>query len=222
MTGGPPQIKREVPSATTKITRAVVKRRTVPLVGLPVLVAVTLCGGGWCVDSGSALAEQTTAANQTEVADLSFNAPASRKPLPTGRRDYHHVDGPVRHDISGLRAFVPRLPEAASVSWVIGRRGDDSVPGPSMYELIAVVNLNPDVARGLRARLLPVRSSSTVPTPDVPRQLRADLPSGAFLTSTALEERVRRDVTRGLVSAAMSRTEDVLVIVCHRDRPFGT
>ena len=91
----------------------------------------------------------------------------------------------VRHDLDPLKNHFPIIRQPKTASWLGGTLGDDNVPGPSIYYVDAVVDLEPSVAGDLRTRYTPT-DAGAVP------QLRAPLqaPAGGFLTSPALDQAV--------------------------------
>lgn len=60
-------------------------------------------------------------------------------------------DGKLRHDLEPLVKRLPVLADATAASWASGTLGNDRVPGPSLYWIDAVVELDDDTAAEARA-----------------------------------------------------------------------
>ncbi|MED5814211.1 hypothetical protein VST63_17750 [Mycolicibacterium sp. 050232] len=93
------------------------------------------------------------------------------------------TSNPVRHELEPLTKRFPALGAPVSASWVSGDMGDPEVPGPSLYWIDSVVELNPAVAEDLKAKYRPVPTSAQ---PDVWQSLRGALPAGGYLASDQL------------------------------------
>ncbi|ODR27510.1 hypothetical protein [Mycolicibacterium porcinum] len=102
-----------------------------------------------------------------------MNAPAAK-----------HTSNPVRHELEPLTKRFPAIGSPVNASWVSGDMGDPDVPGPSLYWIDSIVELNPSVAEDLKARYRPI---PTTDRPDVWESLRADLPQGGLLSSSQLD-----------------------------------
>lgn len=105
--------------------------------------------------------------------ETTMNAPAAK-----------HTSNPVRHELEPLTKRFPAIGSPVNASWVSGDMGDPEVPGPSLYWIDSIVELNPSVAEDLKARYRPI---PTTDRPDVWESLRADLPQGGLLSSSQLD-----------------------------------
>lgn len=94
------------------------------------------------------------------------------------------TSNPVRHELEPLTKRFPAIGSPVNASWVSGDMGDPRIPGPSLYWIDSIVELNPSVADDLKARYRPMPTTDRL---DVWESLRADLPLGAFLASGQLD-----------------------------------
>lgn len=90
----------------------------------------------------------------------------------------------VRRDVAPLVADFPELGAARSAAWVRSDDADERVPGPTTTWIDAVVHLDPDQTTALVARYLPIPQGKS---PEVPAELRPELPPGPYLTSAKLD-----------------------------------
>lgn len=72
------------------------------------------------------------------------------------------------------------------MSGTIGGQSDSRVaaPGPSVYWIEAIIELQPATADALRQKYAP---TATDKVPNLNADLQPDAPTGSFLTSTALD-----------------------------------
>ncbi|PXX69389.1 hypothetical protein DFR70_1021078 [Nocardia tenerifensis] len=88
------------------------------------------------------------------------------------------VSDAVRSDPETLIKYFPLIGHPASVSW-IAWDNSAGAPGPTIYWVDAVVELEPDTAARLRSRYAPTES---VAAPVLKEGLRQAVPSGAYVT----------------------------------------
>ena len=96
----------------------------------------------------------------------------------------------IRHDLVPLTKRFPAIGHPISATWMGGALGVQSdsratVPGPSIYWIEAIIELEPATADALRANYVPT------PTGEVPKlkeALQKDVPAGPFLTSVAMDK----------------------------------
>ncbi|MGV0913435.1 hypothetical protein ABQF31_03515 [Mycobacterium syngnathidarum] len=94
----------------------------------------------------------------------------------------------VRHDLEPLTKRFPEIGNPISADWMGGTLGAQSdsraaVPGPSVYWIEAIIELEPATADGLRSKYAPAATSEQ---PNL-KNLQTGLPAGPYLTSSALD-----------------------------------
>lgn len=94
----------------------------------------------------------------------------------------------IRHNLEPLTKRFPAIGNPNSATWMSGTLGAQSdsrasVPGPSVYWIEAIINLEPTTADSLRSKYTP---TATDAVPNLNEVLRPDVPAGPFLTSRAL------------------------------------
>lgn len=93
-------------------------------------------------------------------------------------------DGVLRDDLEPLVRRLPKLAGATAASWTNGKLGDSRVPGPTLYWIDAVVEL--DDATVVAARAV---SADEVGLPDdLHDAVRSRAPEGPFVASKQLDE----------------------------------
>lgn len=90
--------------------------------------------------------------------------------------------GQVRTDLKPLTTRFSALGEPISATWMSGTLGGDA-PGPSTYWVDAVVKLSPETATSLRK----VATTTAADSPDVPAEVKAQIPAGELRRSPALD-----------------------------------
>ncbi|QRY52217.1 hypothetical protein [Mycolicibacterium septicum] len=95
----------------------------------------------------------------------------------------------TRHDLEPLTKRFPEIGTPISATWMSGTVGTQSdsratVPGPSVYWIEAIIELEPTTADTLRSKYAP---TATGVTPNLNDNLRTEIPAGTFLTSPALD-----------------------------------
>lgn len=95
----------------------------------------------------------------------------------------------IRHDLEPLMKRFPAIGHPISATWMGGALGVQSdsratVPGPSIYWIEAIIELEPSTADTLRSKYAPTASGQI---PSLNEGLRTDLPTGHFLTSPELD-----------------------------------
>jgi len=104
--------------------------------------------------------------------------------------------GELRTDLPPLTSRFGLLEAAESATWLSGRMGDDSVPGPSTYWIDAIVTLPEADYQALLADYKAVEST-TPPTVESP--LDEQLPDGQYLASPELDAAFSQDTFRSTV-----------------------
>ncbi|MFC9996374.1 hypothetical protein [Nocardia sp. NPDC127526] len=89
-----------------------------------------------------------------------------------------------RSDPEPLRQYFPIIGAPVAVSWLGRDNSGGRAPGPSIYWIDAVVELQPDTAAALRTRYAPSESASP---PDLPEVLRNRVPAGTYVTGTEFD-----------------------------------
>ena len=93
-------------------------------------------------------------------------------------------DGMLRDDLEPLVRRLPKLAGATAASWTSGTLGDPRVPGPTLYWIDAVVEL--DEATIAAARAIP---ADEVELPDdLHDAVRSRAPEGPFVVSQQLDQ----------------------------------
>lgn len=110
--------------------------------------------------------------NIRQQTEISMNTPAAKT-----------TSNPVRHELEPLTKRFTALGSPIAASWVSGDMGDPQVPGPSLYWIDCIIELNPVIVDDLKARFRPI---PTTDRPDVWESLRGSLPQGGFLGSEQL------------------------------------
>lgn len=95
----------------------------------------------------------------------------------------------IRHDLEPLTKRFPNIGSPISATWMSGTLGAQSdsrvtVPGPSVYWIEAIIELQPSTADALRSKYTP---TATGEAPSLKESLRTEVPAGPFLTSRALD-----------------------------------
>lgn len=95
----------------------------------------------------------------------------------------------IRHDLVPLTHRFPAIGDPIQATWMSGTFGEPSdgratAPGPSVYWIEAIIELQSATADVLRAEYSP---TTTAARPDLDENLQPDVPAGPFLTSTALD-----------------------------------
>lgn len=112
-------------------------------------------------------------------------SPQSTDYAPTGDT----TPNQIRHDLEPLISRFPAIGEPISAAWISGTVGVQSdrratVPGPSVYWIEAIIELEPTTADTLRPKYAP---TATGETPHLNDNLRTEVPAGTFLSSPALD-----------------------------------
>lgn len=95
----------------------------------------------------------------------------------------------VRYDLAPLIKRFPVIGNPVSATWMSGTLGAQSdsratVPGPSVYWIEVIIELEPATTDTLRSKYAP---TATGETPHLNDNLRTEVPAGTFLTSPALD-----------------------------------
>ncbi|WP_273736473.1 hypothetical protein [Mycolicibacterium septicum] len=95
----------------------------------------------------------------------------------------------IRHDLEPLTKRFPVIGNPVSATWMSGTLGTQSdsratVPGPSVYWIEAIIELEPATTDTLRSKYA---LTATGETPHLNDNLRTEVPAGTFLTSPALD-----------------------------------
>lgn len=95
----------------------------------------------------------------------------------------------TRHDLEPLTKRFPAIGNPTAATWMSGTIGAQSdsrvtVPGPSVYWIEAIIELEPATADTLRSKYAPTAAGKT---PNLNDGLRAEVPAGTFLTSPAMD-----------------------------------
>ncbi|QRY46484.1 hypothetical protein JVX93_06435 [Mycolicibacterium boenickei] len=98
-------------------------------------------------------------------------------------------DNPIRRDFQPLTERFPEIGTPLSATWMSGTVGAQSdsrvtVPGPSVYWIEAIIELEPATTDTLRSKYAPTPAGEA---PNLDDGLRAEVPAGTFLTSPALD-----------------------------------
>ena len=104
--------------------------------------------------------------------------------------------GELRTDLTPLTSRFSLLASAESATWLSGRMGDDSVPGPSTYWIDAIVTLPEADAQAL---LDDYTAVETATTPIVESPLDKQLPGGQYFASPELDGAFSQDTFRSTV-----------------------
>lgn len=98
--------------------------------------------------------------------------------------------GELRTDLEPLTKRFPALDNPEQARWMSGTFGSDRAPGPSTYWIDAVITLSESKFEELKSTYAP---ESAGKTPEVVDGLRAELPTGTFLTSDRLDQAFTHD-----------------------------
>ncbi|GAA3669425.1 hypothetical protein GCM10022267_65160 [Lentzea roselyniae] len=98
--------------------------------------------------------------------------------------------GELRTGLEPLTKRFPALDDVEQARWMSGTLGSDRAPGPSTYWIDAVVTLPESKIDELKSAYAP---ESTGKSPEVVEGLRAELPTGTFLTSDRLDQAFSHD-----------------------------
>ncbi|MFI6999944.1 hypothetical protein [Nocardia sp. NPDC050175] len=93
------------------------------------------------------------------------------------------VSDAVRSDPETLMKYFPLIGHPTSVSW-IGWNNSSGVPGPTIYWVDAVVELEPATAADLRSRYAPAES---VAAPTLKAGLQQAVPAATYATGPAFD-----------------------------------
>ncbi|MGA5534048.1 hypothetical protein [Mycolicibacterium nivoides] len=109
-------------------------------------------------------------------------------------------DNPIRHAPEPLTKRFPEIGKPISATWMSGTLGAQSdsrvtVPGPSVYWIEAIIELEPATTDTLRSKYAPTASGET---PNLNGNLRTEVPAGTYLTSTALDTALSNDDWRSI------------------------
>jgi hypothetical protein len=105
--------------------------------------------------------------------------------------------GELRTDLAPLTSRFGLLESAESATWLSGRMGDDSVPGPSTYWIDAIVTLSEEDFQRLVDDYTAIEAT-TSPVVQSPLQL----PDGPYLASPELDAAFSQDTFRSTVHLA--------------------
>lgn len=99
------------------------------------------------------------------------------------------ISNQIRHDLEPLTKRFPTIGNPVSATWMSGTLGAQSdsrptVPGPSVYWIEAIIELEPATADTLRSKYAP---TNTGQVPNLNESLRTEVPAGPYLTSTAMD-----------------------------------
>lgn len=116
--------------------------------------------------------------------------PSAPSPQPTGSAATTATSTEVRHDLEPLTKRFPEIGNPVSATWMTGTLGTQSgnratAPGPSVYWIEAIIELEPTTADTLREKYAPTAAGKV---PHLNRSLRPDVPTGLFLTSAAMDQ----------------------------------
>ncbi|WP_147140058.1 hypothetical protein [Nocardia ninae] len=92
-------------------------------------------------------------------------------------------DDTVRSDPESLMKYFPLIGQPASVSW-IGWDNSSGAPGPTIYWVDAVVELEPATAAELRSRYAPAEPTAA---PTLKDGLQQAVPAGTYLTGAEFD-----------------------------------
>ncbi|SMQ62222.1 hypothetical protein SAMN06295943_0734 [Agreia sp. VKM Ac-1783] len=107
--------------------------------------------------------------------------------------------GELRTDLEPLTSRFDLLTGAESATWLSGTLGDDSVPGPSIYWIDAIVTLPEADAQKIVGEY---EVTQTTTTPTVESPLDEKVPEGPYLASPALDAAFSQDTFRSTVHLA--------------------
>ncbi len=101
-----------------------------------------------------------------------------------GEQPVKQGDNVLRHDLEPLIKRLPVLADAPSASWASGTLGESRAPGPSLYWIDAVVEL--DDATYSQAEAI---GGAVTPLPDSLHELvRPEASDGAYASHSGLDE----------------------------------
>lgn len=107
--------------------------------------------------------------------------------------------GELRTDLAPLTSRFGLLESAESATWLSGRMGDDSVPGPSTYWIDAIVTLSEEDFQRLVDDYTAIEATTS---PVVESPLNEQLPNGRYLASPELDAAFSQDTFRSAVHLA--------------------
>jgi hypothetical protein len=107
--------------------------------------------------------------------------------------------GELRTDLAPLTSRFGLLESAESATWLSGRMGDDSVPGPSTYWIDAIVTLSEEDFQRLVDDYTAIEATTS---PVVESPLDEQLPDGRYLASPELDAAFSQDTFRSTVHLA--------------------
>jgi hypothetical protein len=139
----------------------------------------------------------------TGLAALLLTACATSPDAPAGKSG----DGTLRTDLDPLLSRFAMLEGVVAAEWMSGTYGRGDAPGPSTYWIDAVVTLPADRVREWSEKYAATADGRI---PDVVDGLRPKLPTGPFLTSTALNKEFAG--TSWTAAAYLDTTADRLVL----------
>ncbi|MGV0804657.1 hypothetical protein [Mycolicibacterium setense] len=95
----------------------------------------------------------------------------------------------TRNDLEPLTKRFPAIGKPISATWMSGTLGAQTdnratAPGPSVYWIEAIIELEPTTADAIREKYAPTAAGKA---PTLNKSLRPDVPSGPFLTSSAMD-----------------------------------
>ena len=128
-----------------------------------------------------------------------------------------HRDGAIRTDAAYVMTQFPGLGRLTEAHWVTGRKGDDRVPGPSVYYLDGVVTLAPAMVSSLKTlpRSVPQRITDVLDA-----DLAALAPAGTLVWPLELEQRTMQASPQYAVTLAVVEGTATAVLTASSDRPF--
>ncbi|WP_082931602.1 hypothetical protein [Mycolicibacterium setense] len=106
----------------------------------------------------------------------------------------------TRHDLEPLTKRFPAIGTPMSATWMSGTLGTQSdnratAPGPSVYWIEAIIELEPTTADAIREKYAPT-AAGKVPT--LSKALQPDIPTGPFLASSALNSALSNNDWRSI------------------------
>jgi len=93
-------------------------------------------------------------------------------------------DGVLRDDLEPLVRRLPKLAGTTAASWTSGTLGDSRVPGPTLYWIDAVVELDEGTIAAARA----IPSDEVELPDDLHDTVRSRAPEGPFVASQQLDQ----------------------------------
>lgn len=118
-------------------------------------------------------------------------------------------DGVLRDDLEPLVRRLPKLAGATAASWTSGTLGDSRVPGPTLYWIDAVVEL--DEATIAAARAIPA-DEMELPD-DLHEAVRSRAPEEPFVASQQLDQFFSDGAWRATAWLAVGEPKVVLAII---------